>query len=180
MSMLGALLFAFGCAASSTTEDTTMQQTTIDGTKIELNAPAAISEAAIRPGSPAHDARAAAVTVTFRNESERPLSAPLEEIGNGLVLVYTVEGREPLIDNEIPPPPQDGSVITLAPGASYVVRLSFGYPQPLLPARIREPVMVRFCVRWREEWLRTNNYAPGAIQWNKSFDVCANVRITRN
>lgn len=156
-----------------------MQETTIDGMKIALSAPAVLPDAAVRPGSPARDPRAAAVTVTFRNESAQPLAAPLDEIGNGLVLVYTVEGAgEPLIDNEIPPPPEDGSVMTLAPGAAHVVRLSFGYPEPLMPARLMEPVVVTFCVRWRDEWLRAGNYAPSAVEWNASFDVCADVRIT--
>ena len=158
-----------------------MQKTTIDGVTIELSAPVDVPEATIRPDSRIYNADAAAVTVTFRNETGQPLSAPLEEIGNGLVLVYAVAGRgDPIVDNAIPPPPQDGSVITLAPDASHVVRMSFRYPESLMPPRIQEPVVVKFCVRWRQEWLRTKNYRPGIVNWNKSFEVCADVRILRD
>lgn len=155
-----------------------MQKTTIDGATIELSAPVDVPEATIRPDSPTYNAGAAAVAVTFRNELGHPLSAPLDEIGNGLVLIYAVAGRgEPLVDNATPPPPHDGAVITLAPGDAHVVRMSFQYPEQLMPAPMREPVVVRFCVRWREEWLRTKNYQPGSVQWNKSFEVCADIRI---
>ena len=156
-----------------------MQATTIDGMSIVLTAPSEIPDAAVRPYSAERDPQACAVQVTFRNESGHPIKAPLDEIGNGLVSVYDVEGTgEPLIDNEIPPPPRDGSVIALAPGKSHVVRMSFAYPQPLMPDRLWKTVVVKFCVRWREDWLRAANYAPGAVQWNVSFDVCADVRIT--
>jgi hypothetical protein len=105
---------------------------------------------------------ACAVQVVFSNESGHPIKAPLDEIGNGLVLVYSVDGiKEPLIDNEIPPPPNDGSVVTLTPGESHAVRLSFSYPQPLMPEPFIAPVGVKFCVRWQKEWLRAKTTRRG-------------------
>ena len=179
MKIIVVIIFAFSCALQTKAGMTAMQSMKIDNMTIVLDVPARIRDAAVRPYSTERNPKACAVQVIFRNESGGPIKAPLDEIGNGLVMVYNVAGaQEPLIDNEIPPPPNDGSVMMLAPGDAHVVRMSFEYPQPLMPERFREPVRVAFCVRWREEWLRVKNYASGVVEWNHSFEICADVLIT--
>jgi hypothetical protein len=158
-------------------EEKAMEQTTIDGMRIVLEGPATLRESVIRPESPSFDPSAAAWQLTFCNESPRVFKAPLEEIGNGLVRVYTVGGKDPLVDNRTPPPPVDGKVTALEPGASVSVPLDFSYPQSLMPSPFVDPASVEYCVQWRQEWLRDSNYAPHDVQWNASFDFCGSVRI---
>jgi hypothetical protein len=163
----------------ATAEENAMQEVTIEGVTIHLKAPALLLDRAARPESPHYDPKAVGVSVVFRNDSGHPIAVPIEEIGNGLVRVYISEASaEPLVDNQIPPPPTDGDVAKLSPGDSVVVPLSFSYPQPLIPEPLLDRVAVTFCVRWRAEWLRLGNYSPGAIGWNANFELCTQVWIT--
>jgi hypothetical protein len=33
-------------------------------------------------------------------------------------------------------------------------------------------------VKWESDWLRRSAYAPGAYDWNESFELCREIRIT--
>jgi hypothetical protein len=35
-----------------------------------------------------------------------------------------------------------------------------------------------YCLEWKAAWLRTGNYAPGSIQWNRDFTICEAVLVT--
>lgn len=155
-----------------------MTDVVIDGVRISVSAPAELAEATARPDSPTYDGLLAQLTARFRNETDGPIAVPLDEITNGMIRVYRRAGTDAtVVDNEIPPPPRDGKVVSLAPGGERSMTIDIGWPESLMPASLREPVQLTVCLQWREEWLRARNYAPGAVGWNHSFDACADIRI---
>lgn len=155
-----------------------MTDVVIEGIRISASTPAELAESVARPDSPAYNGLVAQVTARFQNETDQPIAVPLDEITNGMIRVYRRAGSDAtVVDNEIPPPPRDGKVVSLAPGADRQTTIDIGWPESLMPAPLREPVVLTVCLQWNADWLRAGNYAPGAVGWNHSFDACADVRI---
>ncbi len=151
----------------------------INGVRLTLTAPDAVHPDVLDTKHPDHDPLAVVAELVFENISPAPLKLPLEEIGNGLVRIYLVEDQPtPLVDNRIPPPPVDGAVATLLPGANHVERRRIDWPPILSRPTQAAPVSLTFCLEWQADWLRAGNYAPGAVQWNADFKLCEVVEVS--
>lgn len=150
----------------------------VHGLRLTLSAPDVVPLNRLDPEDPGYDPFSLVVEVQFQNVGEAPLKAPLEEIGGGLVKIFSAPTRPaPIRDNEIPPPPNDGAVIELDPGESFVVRDRFSYPASLPRPERNAPVQLKYCVEWKAGWLRTQNYEAGAVEWNHDFTLCETIEV---
>jgi hypothetical protein len=148
------------------------------GIQLSLTAPDPLRAAAVQPGSPGFDMSQTIFRVTLRNVSTQPITLPFDEIRRNVVRVYTnLETNVVHTDNRTPPPTRKGLVETLAPGQGREITVQFHYPDMLVTDPSKE-IKLRFCVQWRREWLRSQYYQAGSYQWNESFDVCKDIRIT--
>ena len=154
-----------------------MSELVVDGIRLALAGPDSLPLAAVRRGSPSYDPERGFFTVSLKNESGRRRILPFDELRRSVVLVYRnpSTGQE-IIDNRTPPPKRDGAVEGMSPGETKTFQVVFDYPESI--ATFHDHVArLRFCVRWENRWLRAATYAPGAYDWNESFEVCREVGI---
>jgi hypothetical protein len=149
----------------------------VAGIQLSLTGPEQLRAAAVRLDSPTYDMNQTFFRLIMRNAGGHPITMPLAEIRRNVMRVYTnlETGRSEMLDEPLPPIPQ-GLVETIAPGESREITVQFIYPEALVE-RPRKVLDIRFCVRWRPEWLRSQYYEPGSYQWNEPFDVCTDVTI---
>jgi hypothetical protein len=167
------------CAAGGAVKEEEMAVQDIDGIRLTLTVPGGLHPDVLNPQHVRHDPAAVMAQLTFENVSDLPIRLPLEEIGNGLVRIYSwADAAAPERDNMIPPPPSDGEVVELSPGARHVERRRVSPPATLTRPTDGVPVRMTFCLEWKAAWLRTGNYARGSIQWNRDFTICEAVLVT--
>ena len=154
-----------------------MTETMIDGIRLSLSGPETLPLSVVSRDSPAYDAPRNFFTVSFRNESDRTRSLPFDELRRNTSLVYRNPATDAeVFDNRTPPPKLDGSVEGLAPGETKTFEVVFAYPAQIATMEKRVAVL-QFCVKWETDWLRGAAYAPGAYDWNPSYELCNEIRI---
>jgi hypothetical protein len=154
-----------------------MSSTVINGIHLSLSGPTTLPLSVVRQDSPDYDGEAAFFTVSLKNESDQTKILPFDELRRNAVTKY----RNPataaeFVDNRTPPPKLDGSVQKLPPGKTKTFEVVFEYPARIATMKDRVAVLW-FCVKWESNWLRKTAYAPGAYDWNESFELCREIRI---
>lgn len=154
-----------------------MSELVVEGVRLTLTGPETLPLAAVHPDSPAYDPSRAFFTVALRNESRRRRILPFDELRRNVVLVYRDRstGAE-FVDNRTPPPRRNGAVEELPVGGDKSFQVVFAYPETI--ARLEDgAAALQFCVRWDRDWLRADEYAPGAYDWNETFELCRELRV---
>jgi hypothetical protein len=171
------LAVAVSCAIANSMGANRMSSTVINGVHLSLSGPDTLPLAVVRRGSPDYDAEAAFFTVSLKNESEDTKTLPFDELRRNVVLNYrNQETAAEYSDNRTPPPKFDGAVQVLPPGKTKKFEVVFDYPAGIATMKNRVAVLW-FCVKWESKWLRKSAYAPGAYDWNESFELCREIRI---
>jgi len=154
-----------------------MSELVIKGIRLSLAGAQTLPLSVMRRDTPAYDGPRTFFTVSLKNESDGTRILPLDELRRNVVLVYRnpSTGAE-VVDNRTPPPKRDGSVEALAKGEAKTFQVVFAYPQTIAVMRDHVAVL-QFCVKWVGSWLRASTYAPGAYDWNESFELCREIRI---
>lgn len=154
-----------------------MSEVLIDGIRLSLAGPARLPLAVVLRDSPGFDGPRNFFEVSLKNESSQTRTLPFDELRRNVVLVYRNPATQAeIVDNRTPPPKLDGSVETLSPGATKTFQVAFEYPTSIVTMEKREAAL-QFCVKWESDWLRHQAYAPGAFDWNASFEVCDELRV---
>jgi hypothetical protein len=155
-----------------------MSEITVKQVRISFSGPETLPLPVVRRGSPKYDGPRNFFTVSLRNDSATKRTLPLPELRENVVMKYQnpATGAE-IVDNETPPPDFEGAVEDLAPGETKTFQVVFEYPERIATFKDRVAVL-RFCVKWESDWLRRSAYAPGAYDWNESFELCREIRIT--
>jgi hypothetical protein len=149
----------------------------VKGIRLSLAGPQTLPLSVVLRSSPAYDGERSFFTVSLTNESGGGRTLPFDELRRNIVLVYRnpSSGAE-IIDNRTPPPRRVGVVEELPQGETKTFQVVFAYPESI--ATMREHVAaLQFCVKWESGWLRSSTYAPGAYDWNESFELCREIRI---
>ena len=156
-----------------------MTAITVPPLRVAIAIPKTIDQAVLLGDQPLPAVDALELSVTFENIGDREVAAPLDEIGTGLVVIYRTPGHPEVIDDAVPPPPHDGSLMRLKSGEMHVERLMLQPPADLFDDHSGLTTL-EVCVRWRPEWLRLGNYVPGSVTWNAEIELCdkATVRAT--
>lgn len=173
------LALAAGCAEPNVgqSKGKAVAEVVLKGVRLSLTGPETLPLPVVLRNSPAYDAPRNFFTVSIKNESASMRTLALDELRRSLVLVY----RNPATaaektDNRTSPPKLGSSVEKLAPGETKSFQVVFEYPADI--ARMKDHVtLLRFCVKWESAWLRKSAYAPGAYDWNESFELCREIRI---
>jgi hypothetical protein len=164
-------------AVNSVSQVRNMSETVLQDVVVSLSGPQSLPLAVVTRGDPAYDARQNFFTVSLRNESDKPKTLPLPEIGRHSVTKYrNPETQAEVVDNRTPPPRLNGAVETLAPGESKHFQVVFEYPARIATRKANVEIL-QFCVAWNHDWLRKSAYVPGSYDWNESFEVCREIRI---
>lgn len=155
-----------------------MINTVVKDIRLTLNGPEILPLSVVLRGGAAYDGPRNFFTVALTNESDDSKLLPFDELRRNTVLVYRnlATGAE-IIDNRTPPPKRDGSVEKLAPGETKTFQVVFEYPARIATMEDRVAVL-QFCAKWEASWLRTSAYTSRAYDWNESFEVCREIRIT--
>lgn len=154
-----------------------MTEIVIDGIRLSLSGPETLPLPVVLRDSPAYDGPRNFFKVSLKNESGQPRSLPFDELRRNVVLVYRNPATDAeVVDNRTPPPKLDGSVERLAPGETKTFEVVFEYPAQIATMEKRVAVL-QFCVKWEADWLRSTAYAPGAYDWNASYELCNEIRI---
>ena len=154
-----------------------MSEKVIKQIRLSFTGPESLPLAVVRRESPDYDGPRSYFTVSLKNESDGPVSLPLDELKRNVVMVYRnpATGREK-VDNRTPPPKMDGAVESLQAGKTTSFQVVFEYPADLATTKNRVAEL-EFCVKWKKEWLRDSAYAPRAYNWNESYELCRQIRI---
>jgi hypothetical protein len=151
----------------------------LDGIRVTLSGPRSLPLAVVTRGDPAFDASRGMFTLTLHNESDRERRLPIDELRRSLVRVYgNPATRAESIDNRSAPPRAVGIVEALPRGATRDIQVPFAYPASIATME-HGAAQLRFCVRWESGWLRTASYPSDAVDWNPSFELCADLRIVK-
>jgi len=155
-----------------------MSETVVKEIRISFTGPQTIPLSVALRDSPAYNGPRNFFTVALKNNSRNTKTLPFDELQRNTVTKYrnSVTGAE-IIDNRTPPPKLDGSVVKLAPGDTKTFQVVFEYPATIASMK-NGVVVLQFCVKWENDWLRKSAYAPGAYDWNESFELCREIRIT--
>jgi hypothetical protein len=154
-----------------------MPETLIDGISLSLSGPKRLPLSVVLRSSPTYDGQRTFFEVSLKNESRHIRSLPFDELRRNVVLVYRNPATNAeIVDNRTPPPKLDGAVERLSPGATKTFQVAFEYPAGIATMEKREAAL-QFCVKWESDWLRHQAYAPGAFDWNASFEVCDELRV---
>lgn len=155
-----------------------MSETLRNEVRISFSGPQELPIGTVLRSSPKYHGPSNFFTVTLKNESSKPKKLPFPEIERNTITIYRnpATGAES-IDNRTPPPEMDGAVAEFAPGESKSYQVVFEYPADIA-TRANRVALLHFCVKWDAGWLRGSAYAPGAFDWNESFELCRELRIT--
>lgn len=155
-----------------------MSETIVKEMKVSLTGPQTLPLSVVRRGSPSYDPERNFFTITLENQSSETRTMPFDEIGQNVVLIYrNPQTKRGFTDNRTPPPDPEPPVEKIGPGVTRSFQVVFDYPGSI--AKMEKGVAVlQFCVKWQSEWLRKSAYAPSAYDWNESFELCREIRIT--
>ncbi len=154
-----------------------MSETVMHTIRLSFDGPESLPLPVVLRDNPAYDGPRNFFTVSLKNESDRRVLLPFDELKRNVVMVYRNPdtGAEE-VDNRIPPPKMDGAVEPLEPGETKSFQVVFEYPANLATMKSRVATL-EFCVRWKKEWLRDSAYPKGAYDWNESYELCRQIRI---
>lgn len=175
-----ALAFLTSCATPSadSSKRSNMSEILAKEVRLSFTGPQTLPLPVVLRDSPAYDAPRNFFTVTLKNESSKQQTIPFDELQRNTITKYrNPDTGAEIVNNRTPPPKQDGAVLVLAPGETKSFQVVFEYPAKLqdLKNKVAE---LSFCVKWESSWLRKQAYAPDAYNWNESFELCREIRIT--
>lgn len=149
----------------------------IDGLRIDLSGPTTLPKSVVSRASPTYDASRGLFTVTMTNRTDRVLVLPLDEMQRAVARVYVnphTLGR--MIDNKRRPPRTSALLESVSPGDARSFQVPFEFPERISTS-IDGQADIRFCVRWEDSWLRNCTNAGIDCTWNKTFEICSDIKI---
>lgn len=154
-----------------------MQETKINGIHLSLAGPEKLPLSMVLRSSPTYDGSSNFYTVSLRNDSNRNLKLPFDELSRNTVTKYRdMSTSAEFTDNRTPPPKLDGAVEQFTPGEIKTFQVVFEYP--LRIATMNNGIAnILFCVKWEGDWLRKSSYVNESFDWNESFELCREICI---